>query len=82
MKSVQIRSFHGPYFSVFGLNTEIYSVDFLSKNVAKRYRIRNKNNYFDDIIIPRIVNIIRIWDSGKQPFSEKKRFNPLVPDVH
>ena len=26
MKSVQIRSFSGPYFSVFGMNTEIFRI--------------------------------------------------------
>ena len=32
MKSVQIRSFSGPYFPVFGLNTETYGV---SPNTGK-----------------------------------------------
>ena len=27
VKSVRIRSFSGPYFSAFGLNTEIYGID-------------------------------------------------------
>ena len=33
MKSVQIRSFSSPYFPVFGLNTEIYSVN--TENTGK-----------------------------------------------
>ena len=35
VKSVQIRSFSGPYFPVFGLNTEIYGVNHADEKLTK-----------------------------------------------
>ena len=35
MKSVRIRSFSGPYFPAFGLNTDRYSVSLRIQNVGK-----------------------------------------------
>ena len=35
LKSDQIRSFYGPYFPVFELNTEIYSVNLLGFNATQ-----------------------------------------------
>ena len=40
MKSVQIRSFPGPYFPVFGLNTEISSVNFCIQSKYGKIRTR------------------------------------------
>lgn len=53
--------------------------NFLSKEVAKRYQIRNKKNYFGKIITPRVVNIKRIWDSEKIFFSRKKYIIKKLP---
>ena len=42
VKSVRIRRFSGPYFPVFGLNTEIYGVNL---RIQSEYRkIRTKKN--------------------------------------
>ena len=45
MKSVRVRSFSGPYFPAFGLNTEIYSASIriqstYGKNGTEKLRIR------------------------------------------
>ena len=37
VKSDQIRSFSGPYFLVFGLNTEIYSVNLRISPITGKY---------------------------------------------
>ena len=72
MKSVQLRSFSGLYFPVFGLNTEIYSVilHIQSKN-GKIWTIKNSlfgpfshsnSNHWDiilSILLCVIVNIFR-----------------------
>ena len=42
VKSVQIRSFSGPYFPVFGLNTEIYSVNLCIQSKYRKIRTRKK----------------------------------------
>ena len=39
-KSVRIRSFSGPYFPVFGLNTERHGVSECGKYRAEKLRIR------------------------------------------
>ena len=46
VKRVQIRSFFGPYFPVFGLNTEIYSVNIRAQSEYRKIRIR-KNSVFE-----------------------------------
>ena len=45
-KSVQIRSFSGPCFPIFGLNTEIFSVNLLIQSENWKIRIR-KNSILD-----------------------------------
>ena len=45
VKSVQIRSFSGPYFPVFGLNAEIYSVNLRIPSKCGKIRTR-KTLYF------------------------------------
>ena len=45
VKSVQMRNFSGPYFPVIGLNTEIYSVNLLTKCEYRKIRTR-KNSVF------------------------------------
>ena len=42
MKSVQIRSFSGPYFSAFGLNTERYSGSLRIRSECGKIRTRKK----------------------------------------
>ena len=39
-KSVRIRSYSGPYFSAFGLNTEIYSISLRIQSECGRMRTR------------------------------------------
>ena len=41
--SVQVRVISGPYFPVFGLNTEIYSVDLRIQFEYKNIRTRNNS---------------------------------------
>ena len=45
VKSLQIRSFSGPYFPVFRLNTEIYGVNFRIQSEYRKIRTR-KNSIF------------------------------------
>ena len=40
VKSVLIRSYSGPYFPAFGLNTERYSVSLLSQSECEKMRTR------------------------------------------
>ena len=44
VKSVHIRSFFGPYFPKFGLNTEIYSINL--RNQSKCGKIRTRNSEY------------------------------------
>ena len=44
-QSVQIRNFFGPYFPIFRLNTEIYSVNLRIKSDYRRIRTK-KNSVF------------------------------------
>ena len=48
MKSVQIPSFSDPYFSVFGLNTEIYEVNHCIHSEYRKMRTRN-NSVFEHL---------------------------------
>ena len=43
VKSVQIRSFSGPYFPVFGLNTQIYSINFRIESEYEKIRTRKSS---------------------------------------
>ena len=45
VKTVQIRSFSGPYFPAFGLNTEIHSVNLRTQSECGKIRTR-KNSVF------------------------------------
>ena len=49
VKSVQIRSFSGLYFSVFGLNREIYSVNLRIQSEYRKTWIR-KNSVFGHLL--------------------------------
>ena len=48
VKSVQIRSFSGPCFPVFGLNTKIYGVNLRIQSEWRKKRTR-KTPYFDTL---------------------------------
>ena len=43
VKSVQIRTFSGPYFPVFRLNTEIYSINVRIQSKYRKIQTRNKD---------------------------------------
>ena len=45
VKSIQIRSFSGPYFPAFGLNIEIYGVNLRIQSEYRKIRTR-KNSVF------------------------------------
>ena len=45
VKNVQIRSFSGPYFPMFGLNMEVYGVNLRIQSTYGKIRIR-KNSAF------------------------------------
>ena len=49
VKSVQMRNFSGPYFPVIGLNTEIYSVNLLTKSETGKYG-PEKTPYLDTFL--------------------------------
>ena len=44
MKSVRIRSFSGPYFSAFGVNTEKYGVSLRIQSECGKTRTRKTRN--------------------------------------
>ena len=46
VKSVQIRSFPGPYFPIFGLNTEIYGINLCIQSEYGNIRTRKKLDTF------------------------------------
>ena len=58
MKSVQIRCFSGPYFLVFGLNIEIYSVNLRIQSEYRKIRTR-KNSIFGHFSHSDSVNFFR-----------------------
>ena len=48
VKNVRIRSYSGPYFPAFGLNTERYEVSLFSQSKCGKIRTRitpNKDNF-------------------------------------
>ena len=44
VKSVRIRNFSGPYFPIFGLNTEIYGVSLRNQSECGKIRTRKTLN--------------------------------------
>ena len=73
MKSVRIRSYSGPYFSAFGLNTERYSVSLrIQFECAKmRTRITPNTDTFYGVDLPQVK-----WYS----ISSTKNILDEVPD--
>ena len=57
MKSVQIRSFSGPYFPLFGLNTEIYSANLLIQS-----EFREIKTLYLDTFYAMFSNIALLWN--------------------
>ena len=56
MKSVRIRSYSGPYFPAFGLNTKRYSVS---------VRIQSECGKIQTRITPNTDTFCAVWPSGK-----------------
>ena len=69
-KVSKYRVFSGPYFPVFGLNTEIGSVNFPIQSQYKKIRTR-KNPYLDMQCTFAERSIIDTWQSPKNVSPEK-----------
>ena len=59
VKSVQIRSFFGPYFPVFGLNTKIYGVNLRNQCEYRKIQTR-KNSIFGHFMQWKVTNRIEL----------------------
>ena len=84
VKSVQIRSFFGSYFPVFGLNTEIYGVNMDQKKTGKTLYLNNLHtvklcNFFffqylwtdqDQIIKAIKVCMFKTWALNKKSITK------------
>ena len=62
-KSVEIRSFSGPYFPAFGLNTKIYGVNFRIQSECRKYRQEK----------------LRIWTLFTQYITTIIRYTTVIP---
>ena len=78
LKSLQIWVISGPYFPVFGLNTEIYSVNLCIQSEYRKIRTRN-NFVFGHFLCSilkrrywsRFLKLFCWWLSQRSPFREK-----------
>ena len=71
VKNVRIRSYSGPYFRAFGLNTERYSVSFRIQSECGKIRTRTTSNMdtFWAVIVLIDISIIRLTvHKLSQPF--------------
>ena len=55
VKSVRIRSFSGPYFPAFGLNTDRYRVSLHLQSKCRKIRTRKTSNTDPFYAVPHIV---------------------------
>ena len=74
MRSVRIRSFSGPYFPKFGLNTEFYFVNLRIQDECGRIRVRKTPNteIFHAMCSP-LVNIESIENHWHKTVQDKWR---------
>ena len=87
-KSVQIRSFSGRYIPIFGLNTEIYSINLRIQSEYGKIRIlkRLKSKFSKFAIVPRKVQrgktIEVICDCNRTQthnhLVHKRKLNPVI----
>ena len=87
-KSVQIRSFSGRYIPIFGLNTEIYSINLRIQSEYGKIRIlkRLKTKFSKFAIVPRKVQrgktIEVIYDCNRtrthNHLVHKRKLNPVI----
>ena len=74
VKSVQIRSFSGPYFPVFGLKTEIYGVNLRIQSEYRKVRTR-KNSAFRHLLRSDHTSILtHLLHTPNGSFSSKKGY--------
>ena len=64
VKSVRIRSFSGPYFPAFGLNTERYGVSLLIQSECRKTRARKTPNTDTFYIVPGFIFKIQVLRHG------------------
>ena len=77
LKSVQTRSFSGPYFTVFGLNLEKYSVSLRIQSDAAKYR-PEKTPFLDTFhAVKNLVVFIKLKNIANSHFSSDKFF-PII----
>ena len=59
VKSVRIQSFSGPYFPAFGLNTEVYRVNFrIQTECGKRSEY---GEFLRNVLLFRLVDLIALF---------------------
>ena len=85
MKSVQIRSFSGPYFPVLELNTEIYSINHIIQSEYGKIRTRKTPylNTFHAVIRTLTYKLNMVWlvkNITKHASDENKSKDEKVPD--
>ena len=62
VKSVRIRSFSGPYFPAFGLNTEIYGVNLPIQSECGKIRTRKTPNT-DTFYVVYLISVLLCFDN-------------------
>ena len=85
VKSVQIRSFSGPYFPVLELNTEIYSINHIIQSEYGKIRTRKTPylNTFHAVIRTLTYKLNMVWlvkNITKHASDENKSKDEKVPD--
>ena len=85
VKSVQIRSFSGPYFPVLELNTEIYSINHIIQSEYGKIRTRKTPylNTFHAVIRTLTYKLNMVWlvkNITKHASDENKSKDGKVPD--
>ena len=86
VKSVQIRSFSGPYFPVLELNTEIYSINHIIQSEYGKIRTRKTPylNTFHAVIRTLTYKLNMVWlvkNITKHASDENKSKDEKVPDT-
>ena len=86
VKSVQIRSFSGPYLPVLELNTEIYSINHIIQSEYGKIRTRKTPylNTFHAVIRTLTYKLNMVWlvkNITKHASDENKSKDEKVPDT-
>ena len=74
VKKVLIQSFSGPYFPVFGLNTDIYFVNLCIRFEYGKIRTR-KNSVFGHFSCSAVINLCQVNSYQQFHFTQKSQYS-------